>query len=1016
MTGILGLPREIISYVLYGAYINDVLNFSRTCHRFRSLVNSERLIWVNSQDAFRLLLPPGTSLSSVDLHTLPYLAARVLSLSNLAKRREIKPIRFSCLDGIEKPTRDVVRLLLGRFLAAPCSRKLVFYSLQGQMIDEIRHPHGFCAFAVEDVGNGKQLILGTLMFSWAQESSITRLYSMTLEYDSNNAVISVQHDLLAECTLNLFGFESPSFTILLRDRYIICYQKDVITIVDTEQSSAIHFSTSPADTLTGPAIILRRLNHIATFNIHPTLPLIICITKNNHLYALRIPERGARAPLNDNGGFPTHSLVDDGFTGTVRVPGETASVAFRRFDGEWLLDVFYYPGYSLEQLEMISLRFCLERENGTTRDAVMVELVPTGSINLLSPRDVVIQACPISYKDTPSTLISQADYGIIYSALAYDVQGSNRRLTSSEQKLDAGISDTYTRLVLPDVELYKFSFAWPVGTTVFETPNVAWFLIDFDEMWFVEQIDDMDIPDVPEDVIVHIFKSGRLGISDILNFARASSQFRTIVNSSLEIWRTAYDRHRLPFAPKESFDTLTGARVTQLAARAASLSSAYQQRVIVPQRRICLRDASDLPVRATVLTGGRVIMLACTFRVSFITTHGTMIGTILIGDGEPCEENQMQDVCMDGDGVDFHLAIMFGAGRYTITLYSLSFQTTDPLNHNSPDAMRSQVLYSIDLRDWGLTYCPKFIPATNSFLFVVDCSLVIHTLDQSSAIVIVPDILDDPNNDIDRYLRIEGVSVHPDPEHPSVYFWNSMNDIVCVPIPPISEFGPIPEHWERSGLKTTQYHIDSNYIPQYIARVCNTGTHKSGFLTSISFRRTSDEWMCDVLSIHECDDTESLLGVLRINSFRANNDNMDIIVDPCSLWIASSSISVTQYPFPSRLICPSSLSPGGSFCSLLIPERRITRTRYAYSPFVSPRADHGNPLSNPVLIKIDSLPVFDKGQTDTSPYWPGEDPKEHEDGFDNDKGFVEGIRTKCFDEIYGLMLCRNSRDVVILQY
>ncbi|KZT32556.1 hypothetical protein SISSUDRAFT_528213 [Sistotremastrum suecicum HHB10207 ss-3] len=538
----------------------------------------------------------------------------------------------------------------------------------------------------------------------------------------------------------------------------------------------------------------------------------------------------------------------------------------------------------------------------------------------------------------------------------------------------------------------------------------------------LEKVDDMTIKDVPEDVIIHIFKSERLGIVDILKFSRASSRFRTYVNSSLEIWRTAYDRHRLPFAPKESFDTLTGARVTQLAARAASLSSAYQKRIIVPRRRVCLRDESDLsPLRATILTGARVIMLACTFRVFFITTHGTTIGAIGPGNGEPCEENQMQDVCVDGDGVDFHLATMFGT-RF-ITLYSLSLQTTDLMNHDSPITMHYQALYSFDIESW----CPmmrtpgvfNFIPATNCFLFGVNSSLVVHTLDQASAIVIEPEL---PEDYFDRWLLdILRVYVHPDSESPSVYIQNQMGEVIRVPIPPLADFGPIPERWARSGLKTIRYHIDPNCISEFRTRACEPKTPPSLSTSqcTFSFRRTPDEWMCDVLSVHKSG--EPPLEAIRITSFRAGNDDAEIVIPPSSVLISGIRTGSPEYgPYvESFRPCPSSIAPPGSFCSSLIQERgNAMRTRFAYSPFVS-LASHGTALSNPVPTDIDSLSIFE-GLSDTRSHSPASDGDEREDTSENDRSYGKNgawkVIPECFDEIYGVLVGMNDGDIVILQY
>ncbi|KZS87850.1 hypothetical protein SISNIDRAFT_470606 [Sistotremastrum niveocremeum HHB9708] len=347
-------------------------------------------------------------------------------------------------------------------------------------------------------------------------------------------------------------------------------------------------------------------------------------------------------------------------------------------------------------------------------------------------------------------------------------------------------------------------------------------------------------------------------------------------------------------------------------------------------------------------------MLAWDFRLSFITTSGSTIGAI---DFDEETHFKIRETCVSGDGVDFRLAVIFGPCH-------------NPQYFN-------------------------FIPANNLVLFALGRSLFICKLDLSSAILIEPRIPDDSSFPYTSLLNIGGVYIPPDSRHSSVYIMNWMNLVVSVPIPPLEDFGPIPENWERSEFQTTQYRLDSN--------LCI-----SGDVTSVSFRRTPDEWMCDILSLRRCDDPESISSVLQANSFSAGGDNSQIVLSNPIL----SGYPVTE----SARSYPSSLAPCGSFCSVLMQERSTgMRIRYAYSPFI-PLSIHGTLLPDPVSATADSPAIPEQRLSETRHPSPPNDASEREDGCEDDRGDAGEMKIIGFDEIYGLLVGRNSRDLFVLQY
>ncbi|KAJ7125806.1 hypothetical protein C8R43DRAFT_1111466 [Mycena crocata] len=74
------LPVELILILLRGSSVADILNFTRTSAYFRCISLTNRRLWIDAADSYRIRLPLGETLRTTDLSLLPRNAARGASI------------------------------------------------------------------------------------------------------------------------------------------------------------------------------------------------------------------------------------------------------------------------------------------------------------------------------------------------------------------------------------------------------------------------------------------------------------------------------------------------------------------------------------------------------------------------------------------------------------------------------------------------------------------------------------------------------------------------------------------------------------------------------------------------------------------------------------------------------------------------------------------------------------------------------------------------------------------------
>ncbi|KAJ7648400.1 hypothetical protein DFH06DRAFT_1476396 [Mycena polygramma] len=74
------LPVELILLILHGASLSDILNVSRTSSYFRCISFTNRQLWIDASDSYRIRLPLGETLKTTDVSLLPRCTARGVSI------------------------------------------------------------------------------------------------------------------------------------------------------------------------------------------------------------------------------------------------------------------------------------------------------------------------------------------------------------------------------------------------------------------------------------------------------------------------------------------------------------------------------------------------------------------------------------------------------------------------------------------------------------------------------------------------------------------------------------------------------------------------------------------------------------------------------------------------------------------------------------------------------------------------------------------------------------------------
>ncbi|KAJ7883980.1 hypothetical protein B0H13DRAFT_2667080 [Mycena leptocephala] len=97
---LVSLPVELVSKILTGMSIADLLSVTRTSHYPRAVCLTERQIWRLALDCDMLPLPAGKTLDSIELPLLLCCAARAISIAKALQGPTIIPLKSVELTGL----------------------------------------------------------------------------------------------------------------------------------------------------------------------------------------------------------------------------------------------------------------------------------------------------------------------------------------------------------------------------------------------------------------------------------------------------------------------------------------------------------------------------------------------------------------------------------------------------------------------------------------------------------------------------------------------------------------------------------------------------------------------------------------------------------------------------------------------------------------------------------------------------------------------------------------------------
>ncbi|KAJ7918985.1 hypothetical protein B0H13DRAFT_2657094, partial [Mycena leptocephala] len=201
---LVSLPVELVSKILTGMSIADLLSVTRTSHYPRAVCLTERQIWRLALDCDMLPLPAGKTLDSIELPLLLCCAARAISIAKALQGPTIIPLKSVELTGLynvqawgmwlhEVPSR--CHILPGGHSFLMGGTWLGLYDIRGTYAHKFNHNNlRPVTWASESRDNGDSVIVAVVWTDEDRHESSLCVY--TLQYDpdsgySNPPVISL---------------------------------------------------------------------------------------------------------------------------------------------------------------------------------------------------------------------------------------------------------------------------------------------------------------------------------------------------------------------------------------------------------------------------------------------------------------------------------------------------------------------------------------------------------------------------------------------------------------------------------------------------------------------------------------------------------------------------------------------------------------------------------------------------------------------------------------------------------
>ncbi|KAJ7022670.1 hypothetical protein C8F04DRAFT_234351 [Mycena alexandri] len=260
------LPVELLLIVLRGSSITDIFNLSRTASFFRYISLTNRGLWIDASDCYRIRLPLGETLKTTDLARILYDVARSVSILYKWQHRDlarpVSPIRTyeaTRLYGLPSwsfwsPLRYAQRTFIGHFPPTfmnvlPGGRSFLFGSVAHLGIYDVQGEYGialdvpFCGrfdprpgdttmtVDWDSVDNGAHIVVVVISKAFNQHHNV----------ESYLSVFAVNHTLATTPSVHrthIFPLPLDASAVSMKGSLVLVWSSNAFVIVDLKSSQS----------------------------------------------------------------------------------------------------------------------------------------------------------------------------------------------------------------------------------------------------------------------------------------------------------------------------------------------------------------------------------------------------------------------------------------------------------------------------------------------------------------------------------------------------------------------------------------------------------------------------------------------------------------------------------------------------------------------------------------------------------------------------------------------------------
>ncbi|KAJ7447935.1 hypothetical protein B0H11DRAFT_351605 [Mycena galericulata] len=275
---LLCLPVELVSKILKGMCLEDLLSVTRTAAYLRSVCLADRQIWRLALDSQMLPLPAGKTLDSIEMPLILCCAARAVAISAAFERPTVIPLHSLELTNPLPNWGVVCGILPGGHSFLIGGSTLGLFSVHGTYVHQFEAKEGTipASFAWESSDNGACIFLAVI---WAvrrgrntpRDSSLS-VYR--LEYDHASAYRTAP-DISVVYSCNISELLAP-VQVEMRNLCVLIWdtpqyeeeESNIIFLVDVTLRKRMRLFPAANDSF-----------YIVYANLHPDLSMVVVVTR-----------------------------------------------------------------------------------------------------------------------------------------------------------------------------------------------------------------------------------------------------------------------------------------------------------------------------------------------------------------------------------------------------------------------------------------------------------------------------------------------------------------------------------------------------------------------------------------------------------------------------------------------------------------------------------------------------------------------------------------------------------------